>query len=56
MLGDLAERMADERAWRIVLDASRALERVPELMGVGPHLLVTGRRPGAAFVGAAGAG
>jgi SAM-dependent methyltransferase len=56
MLGDLAERMADERAWRVVLDASRALERVPELMGVGPHLLVTGRRPGAAFVAAAGAG
>jgi SAM-dependent methyltransferase len=44
LLGDLADRMADADAWRIVLDASRALERVPELMGVGPHLLVTARR------------
>jgi SAM-dependent methyltransferase len=45
MLADLTERGADPEAWRIVLDSARALERVPELMGVGPHLLVTARRP-----------
>jgi SAM-dependent methyltransferase len=44
LLGDLAERAADPEAWRIVLDAARALERVPELIGLGSHLLVTGRR------------
>jgi SAM-dependent methyltransferase len=45
MLADLTERGADPEAWRIVLDSARALERVPELMGVGPHLIVTARRP-----------
>jgi SAM-dependent methyltransferase len=45
LLGDLADRMADPGAWRIVLDAARAHERVPELMGIGSHLLVTARRP-----------
>ena len=47
MLADLTERGADPEAWRIVLDSARALERVPELMGVGPHLLVTARRAAA---------
>jgi hypothetical protein len=28
-----------------VIDAARATERVPELLGLGPHLLVTARRP-----------
>jgi SAM-dependent methyltransferase len=45
MLSDLTERAADPEAWRIVLDSARALERVPEVMGVGPHLVVTARRP-----------
>jgi SAM-dependent methyltransferase len=45
LLGDLADRTADPEAWRIVLASSRATERVPELMGLGPHLLVTARRP-----------
>jgi SAM-dependent methyltransferase len=44
LLGDLAERAADPAAWQIVLDAARALERVPELIGLGSHLVVTGRR------------
>jgi SAM-dependent methyltransferase len=44
LLNDLADRMADPGAWRIVLDAARAVERVPELMGIGPHLMVTARR------------
>jgi SAM-dependent methyltransferase len=47
LLGDLAERAADSSEWQIVLDAARALERVPELLGLGPHLLVTGRRAAA---------
>ena len=44
LLGDLAERSADPDAWRIVLACARALERVPELLGIGSHLLVTARR------------
>jgi SAM-dependent methyltransferase len=44
LLDDLPERLADEEARRVVLDTARALERVPELMGIGPHLLVTARR------------
>ncbi|HEY2508648.1 MAG TPA: class I SAM-dependent methyltransferase [Streptosporangiaceae bacterium] len=46
LLGDVAERMSDPAGWQVVLETSRALERVPELMGNGPHLLVTARRPG----------
>jgi hypothetical protein len=30
----------------VVLDSARALERVPELLGIGPHLLATGIRAG----------
>jgi SAM-dependent methyltransferase len=45
LLLDMEERITDETGRRIVLDAARAHERVPELMGVGPHLLVTARRP-----------
>jgi SAM-dependent methyltransferase len=44
MLSDLDDRAPDERAWQVVLDAARAHERVPELMGLGPHLLATGLR------------
>jgi hypothetical protein len=28
-----------------VLEAARAIERVPELLGIGPHLLATAIRP-----------
>jgi SAM-dependent methyltransferase len=45
-LGDLDERMADPVGREVVLDAARAIERVPELLGLGPHLLATTRRPG----------
>jgi SAM-dependent methyltransferase len=45
MLADLDERMRDPVDARVVLDAARALERVPELLGVGPHLVATARRP-----------
>ena len=44
-LSDLDERMADPVGRAVVLDAARAIERVPELLGLGPHLLATARRP-----------
>jgi hypothetical protein len=44
LLGDLAERLDDPVARAVVLDAARAAERVPELLGIGPHLLATGVR------------
>ena len=43
LLDDLPERLADADARRVVLETARALERVPELMGIGPHLLATAR-------------
>jgi SAM-dependent methyltransferase len=45
LLADLAERLADPAARTVVLDTARAVERVPELLGIGPHLLATGIRP-----------
>ena len=44
LLDDLDLRLADERDWRVVLETARALERVPELLGIGPHLLATAHR------------
>jgi hypothetical protein len=44
-LSDLDERMEDPLGRAVVLDAARALERVPELLGIGPHLLATAVRP-----------
>jgi hypothetical protein len=46
LLADLAERLADPVARAVVLDTARAVERVPELLGISPHLLATGIRPG----------
>lgn len=46
LLADLAERLADPAARAVVLDTARAVERIPELLGIGPHLLATGFRPG----------
>lgn len=43
LLDDLAERLDDDEDRRVVLDTARALERVPELLGLGPHLLATAR-------------
>jgi hypothetical protein len=40
MLG-VEERHADRLAWNEVLDAARRIEGVPELVGIGPHLLMT---------------
>lgn len=41
LLGDLGDRLADPEARRVVLQTARALERIPELIGIGPHLLAT---------------
>jgi SAM-dependent methyltransferase len=41
LLGDLAERLADPDGRRVVIETVRALERVPELLGAGTHLLAT---------------
>jgi SAM-dependent methyltransferase len=43
-LDGLAERLADPAGREVVLSSARALERVPELMGLSPHLVVTARR------------
>jgi SAM-dependent methyltransferase len=44
LLQDLEQRLADEQDRRVVLETARALERVPELIGIGPHLLATAHR------------
>jgi SAM-dependent methyltransferase len=44
LLDDLDTRMADRRDWQVVLEAARAHERVPELLGMGSHLIATGIR------------
>ena len=41
ILGDLDARMADPVDWSVALEVARAIERVPELIGFGPHLLAT---------------
>ena len=48
LLSDLGERLADDQDRRVVIETAAALERVPELIGVGPHLLATAHRPPAA--------
>jgi len=44
-LADLAERLADPHGREVVLDCARAVERVPELLGLSPHLLAVARVP-----------
>jgi len=44
-LQDLEQRLADPEGREVVLDAARALSRVPELLGLAPHMLATARRP-----------
>jgi len=43
-LDDLDQRMGDPVAREVVLETARAVERVPELLGIGPHLLATAVR------------
>lgn len=38
---DMESRAGDPIAWDVVLDAARATERVPELLGLSPHLIAT---------------
>lgn len=38
---DMLSRSGDTTAWNVLLDAARAVERVPELLGLSPHLLAT---------------
>jgi SAM-dependent methyltransferase len=47
ILGDLDARMADPTERAVILEAARAMESVPELLGFGPHLLATAIRPAA---------
>lgn len=44
LLADLDERAGSAEDWCVVLDTARATECVPELLGIGPHLLATCRR------------
>jgi SAM-dependent methyltransferase len=41
---DITARLVDPGAWQILLDTARAIERVPELLGLSPHLIATARR------------
>lgn len=41
---DLQSRVGDHTAWQVLVDAARAIERVPELLGLSPHLIVTATR------------
>ena len=43
---DLQDRVRDPAAWQVVLDTARAIERVPELLGLSPHLVATASSPG----------
>jgi SAM-dependent methyltransferase len=45
ILPDLDARMEDPADRAAILDGARALERVPELIGFGPHLLATAILP-----------
>lgn len=44
-LGDLDQRLEDPDELTLLLGVLRTVEKVPELRGLGPHLLVTARRP-----------
>jgi len=45
MLADLEARWADPARRRHILDAARAVEREPTLMGLHAHILAVGRKP-----------
>jgi hypothetical protein len=42
---DLGERLADPVDREVVLEAARAVQRVPELLGLSQHLLAVARVP-----------
>jgi SAM-dependent methyltransferase len=41
---DMESRVGEQIAWDVLLDAARAIERVPELLGLSPHLIATATR------------
>lgn len=41
---EMQSRAGDPTAWAVLLDAARAVERVPELLGLSPHLIATATR------------
>jgi hypothetical protein len=43
-LADVDDRLDDPNERTLLLDVLRELESVPELLGVGPHLLATARK------------
>lgn len=43
---EMADRRADPTDWQVLLEAARAVERVPELLGLSPHLICTARTSG----------
>ncbi|MEN3540337.1 class I SAM-dependent methyltransferase [Microbispora sp. ZYX-F-249] len=45
LYGDVGDWLDDPERRRLMLDAQRALERVPSLLGVSGHLLTLARRP-----------
>ncbi|NMP22711.1 class I SAM-dependent methyltransferase [Sulfobacillus harzensis] len=45
LLGDLGERVRDPQALAVLLQSARALEAVPEVLGMSSHFLATGIRP-----------
>jgi hypothetical protein len=45
LLHDLDARLQGDTDTAVVLDTARALERVPELLGLGPHLIAIATRP-----------
>jgi SAM-dependent methyltransferase len=45
LLADLAERVAEPRALQVLLNSARALEAVPEFLGISLHLLMVAERP-----------
>jgi hypothetical protein len=45
MLADLEARWADPIRRQQILDAARAIEREPALMGLHAHILAIGRKP-----------
>jgi hypothetical protein len=44
-LHDLDARLADPDERALLFDTLRRLESVPDLIGVGPHMLATARKP-----------
>lgn len=44
-VADLGERLADPVDREVVLEAARAVQRVPELLGLSAHLLAVARVP-----------